>query len=307
MTSSHSITLAEKAVLQALAYFDVFDYPLTKEEVFHFCRHQQINLKETEAFLKSLVNQGLVCQYGQFFQTKKDENWQKERLLNNERAARFLPMARKMAAFIQAFPFVRAVFVSGSLSKQCMRTDSDIDFFIVTAPQRLWLARGLLILFKKIFLFNSHKYFCVNYFIDTEHLEIEEKNLFTATEIITLMPMCGKELYMQFQKANHWAWQIFPNAALRDTRQMPACRSGWTKRSLEYLLSGNLGAWLDRTFMRTMLAFWKRKFKHFDANTFDTALKSTPHVSKHHPLHFQEKVLKAYRSRIKALGIEDMD
>jgi len=31
----------------------------------------------------------------------------------------------------------------------------------------------------------------MNYFIDEEALEIEEKNIFTATELITLLPACG--------------------------------------------------------------------------------------------------------------------
>jgi hypothetical protein len=38
--------------------------------------------------------------------------------------------------------------------------------------------------------------------------------------------------------------------------------------------------------------FWRRKFKHFDAQTFDIALKSRRHVSKHHPFYFQKKVLR---------------
>jgi hypothetical protein len=38
--------------------------------------------------------------------------------------------------------------------------------------------------------------------------------------------------------------------------------------------------------------FWKRKFSHFDDQTFNVALKSRRYVSKHHPMYFQGKVLK---------------
>ena len=85
-----------------------------------------------------------------------------------------------------------------------MDEHSDLDFFIITKPNRLWIARMLLALYQKIVLLNSHKYFCVNYFVDEHHLAIEEKNLYTATELSTLIPLYGKEYYPQLMMANHW-------------------------------------------------------------------------------------------------------
>ena len=80
-----------------------------------------------------------------------------------------------MTKFISKFPYVRAILLSGSISKGYMDKDSDVDYFIITQPNRLWVTRLLLMLFKKIFLFNSRKVFCINYFVDSEKLEIEEK------------------------------------------------------------------------------------------------------------------------------------
>src|SRR5690606_3777846 len=101
----------------------------------------------------------------------------------NLMANKFSDIARKKAKLISQFPFVRGVMASGSLSKGYADEKSDIDFFIITIPNRLWIARTLLVLYKRIFLLNSHKFFCVNYFVDEKHLGIEEKNLFTATEL----------------------------------------------------------------------------------------------------------------------------
>ncbi len=47
--------------------------------------------------------------------------------------------AKKYARVIANFPFIQAVFISGSLSKHVMKPNSDIDFFIITKPDRLWL------------------------------------------------------------------------------------------------------------------------------------------------------------------------
>ncbi len=288
----------EQAIVQSLFYFEIFSYPLTAKEVFEFSNTPGVTQAEVLKSLQHLVEQGLVFQFGLFFQTKNDPSWVPHRLECNARADKMLPIAQRVARFIGAFPFVRGVFVSGSLSKHSMKHDSDIDFFIVTAPRRLWLSRSLLIFFKKVFLFNSHKYFCVNYFIDSEHLEIEEKNLFAATEIVTLLPMYGRETVEQFFQKNDWTRKFFPHFPLRPNEMMPAGQSGFLKNAVEWLLGGKVGEWLDVRAMQMTVKYWRRKFSHFDDDTFDVALKSRRYVSKHHPLYFQQSVLQAFTRRV---------
>jgi hypothetical protein len=298
-------SLTENAVLQTLAYFEVFSYPLTQEEVFDFCGEASATRTEVAETLQRLVAQGRIFQFDSFFQAKDEAFQAAQRHQCNRLADEFLPRARRMARFIGQFPFVRGVFVSGSLSKHCMRPESDVDFFIITEPGRLWLARTFLVVFKKVFLLNSHKYFCVNYFVDTAHLEIEEKNLFTATESVTLLPMWGGEFYEAFCQANVWAWRCYPHFAKRATSEVPPHSRSLFKKNLELMLRGSFGSWLDKKAMRFTVGFWKRKFRHLDSSSFDLALKSRRGVSKHHPLHFQEKVLARLEENLNALKNAD--
>jgi hypothetical protein len=284
--------------MRALVYFEIFSYPLTAEEIFQFSNYPDATLDEVSEKLQNLVKQSLVFRFDSFFQIKNDPSWVLRRLDCNRRADRLLPLARRIARFIGGFPYVRGVFVSGSLSKHSMSADSDIDFFIVTQPGRLWLARTLLVLFKKIFLFNSHKYFCVNYFLDTEHLEIEEKNLFTATEIATLLPMYGRDSCEAFRRSNGWVREFLPHFPPRPIGETPPCRCSFFKKTLEFLLASRLFGWLDAQAMRLTLSHWRRKFRHLDDGTFRGAFKSARHVSKHHPLYFQQRVLEQYGQRV---------
>ncbi|MEZ4967892.1 MAG: hypothetical protein R2791_21815 [Saprospiraceae bacterium] len=293
----------EQALIKALLYFEIFSYPLTAEEVFHFARYRETSVQEVSEKLQGMVEKGLVYRFGRFYQTRDEPQWEARRLDCNQRADHFLPIARRMARLIGAFPFIRAVFVSGSLSKHCMRPNSDIDFFLITEPGRLWLARTMLVLFKKIFLLNSHKYFCVNYFVDTEHLEIEDKNLFTATETVTLLPLYGRDWYEGFYKANSWAWELYPNVPQRPAPGIAPHKKGLLKNVLEKLLPGKFGNWLDQKAMQSTVAFWKKKFRHFDREKFDLALRSRRHISKHHPLHFQEKVLNTLARRLREFPV----
>ncbi len=300
MTENVSIAVGcptERAIIRALLYFEVFAYPLNAEEVFRYIDQANATQEEVQEKLDRLVLQEKVFFFEGFYQTQNSPEWISKRKARNLRADRMLPVAHRMARFIGAFPFVRAVFVSGSLSKHSMNEDSDIDFFLIMEPGRLWLARTLLVLFKKIFLFNSHKYFCVNYFIDTEHLEIEEKNLFTATEIVTLIPMYGSEWYQAFYQANKWAWAQYPNFEPRPVHAVAMHKRTGLKKILEWIQRGKTGDWLDRQSLRVTLAFWRKKFRYLPNDQFDLALKSRRYVSKHHPLHFQDKVLKAFDKR----------
>jgi hypothetical protein len=292
---------ADRAALRTLAYFAVFAYPMTEEELGWYGDKPALAPEREGGGGAEQREAAPVARFGPYLQLSDDPSWVPRRLEQNRRADHFLPIARRMARFIGGFPFIRGVFVSGSLSKHCMNADGDIDFFLVTAPGRLWLARTLLVFFKKIFLLNSHKYFCVNYFVDTEHLEIEERNRFTATETVTLLPMYGREEYAAFRKANDWAWAMFPHFPERLVEDVPPQRRGFFKKTAERLLGGRVGEWLDERAMRLTVRFWRRKFRHFDEAKFDTALRSRRHVSKHHPLHFQEKVLRAWGEQLRQL------
>ncbi len=206
----------------------------------------------------------------------------------------------KFSNRMSKFPFVRGISLSGSLSKNYMDSNSDIDYFIITAQGRMWLARTMLVLYKKIFLFNSRKNFCVNYFLSEENLEVPDKNIFTATEVSFLIPTYNYDLYMCFRNANAWTENFLPNFQHRDKRYLVGRKKYFLKSLLENILSGTIGTWLDNYFFKLTLKFWKKKFSHFDDSTFDFRLRSRKNVSKHHPMGYQEKILGRYAEQLSA-------
>lgn len=300
-TEQHLKSL-DMSILRALAYFDVFKYPLTQPEIGRFLPVVEKDPARLDAVLQQLVVSGKVHKIGAYYSLHGDPALVARREKGNAMAASVMPVALRRARLITAFPFVECVCLSGSLSKNYFDRDADVDFFIVTRPGRLWIARTLLIAFKKVFLLNSYKYFCLNYFIDTDHLRIEEQNHFTATELATLMPLSGAEVYRRLMDANPWMHAHLPNAlsAAEATLSDPA-RKGWWKRMGEYLLKGAFGDFLDHRFMRITMRVWEKKFSHFKTEDFQVAMKSRRYVSKHHPQHFQKRVLGRFMARVKKL------
>ena len=301
-TSSESRKIpVSHELLRTLLYFEIFHFPLTAKELKRFCG-TITTLDEVEYELRELIKAGYVKQKLGFYATAGQDidSIVERRQIGNEKAEKMLKSARRYSKLISYFPFVRGIYLSGSLSKGYADDKSDVDYFIITKPGRLWICRMLLVIFKRVFLFNSHKYFCVNYFIDEAGLEIHEKNIFTATELATLIPTCNTALYRKLMQANSWVKDFFPNTLLESVsgETIPANNS-WLKLIGEKLFIGKFGDMLDDYCYKITLAKWKKKFKSFTAEELELNLRSKKNVSKHHPQGFQLKVVKAFTEKVK--------
>ena len=289
-----------ESIVRALAYYDLFDHPLTSLEIYSNLPTNHITPLEIEKELRILENRALIFRLGDFYSLRNNPDMEIRRRAGNTLAKKYMPIAVAKANFIGQFPFVRSVMISGSLSKGYADDQSDIDFFIITKPGRLWIARTFLVMYKRLFLFNSHKYFCVNYFVDTEHLQIEEKNIFTATELATLIPLYGSGYHKKLLQQNEWLHQFFPNfrsCPAPDTT--PAVRG--LKKVAEWILDFCFPGLLDRFFMRLTLRRWKKMYGHtFPAADFGIAFKTDRHVSKNHPKNYQRQIVSRYEKRIQS-------
>ncbi len=278
-------------LLEKLAYFAVFKHPLRASELQNALRNYY-NYERIEQALIHLQSVKLCfCFDGHYSALGSVKADLTTRLSNEKNAALYFQKLPFYARLIGAFPFVRGVAVSGSLSKGVIHADGDIDYFIITAHNRLWLTRMLLILFKKIFLFNSRKYFCVNYFVSEKHLEIPDKNLFTATEIATLLPVYRPEKVKEFREANSWHHGFYGHFEHPISVNIHPAGKQWLKRFGEWIFNNMLGDVLDIFSMHITVWRWHIKFKTFSRSKFDLTLRSTRNVSKHHPRDFQSVVL----------------
>lgn len=290
----------ELSVLKTLAYFDLFNYPLLKEEV-HFFLDSAICADEVNAALGQLVAADCIYRHGDFFSLNHDRSLVARRIKGNHKAGSLLHTAYKVSALLYRFPFVRGIGISGSLSKNFADENADIDFFIITQKNRLWIARTLMHLFKKLtFLVGRQHWFCMNYYVDEEAMLIEEKNIFTAIELLTLMPVAGNGTLDHFFHVNDWAGNYFPNA----TRSIPRkrfTRFPWYKRAAEWMLNNRVGDRLDNYFMKLTSRRWKKKEAAHKLNMKGNpmGLRNGKHFSKPNPHHFQKKLLELYMQKIR--------
>jgi len=289
---------ASQSALKALLYYDIFHYPLTAKEVYHFMSTNHVTHEEVQETLNDLSAKGYIFKQDKFYSIQNNQELIHRRVKGNTEAQKWIHPAEKQARLIHSFPFVRAVMVSGSLSKNYMDEKSDLDFFIITAPQRLWIARTLLVIYKKIVLFNSHQHFCVNYFIDSNHLEIEEKNIFTATELATLIPLCGHFYYKELFEKNRWLNDFLPNHKPRAVAHHYDSQSR-IKKAMEKTINFLGGEKWDTFFMKLTGRRWRKMYSdNYSKEDFMIAFKTNKHASKNHPKYYQKKVVNQYSDKL---------
>lgn len=298
------ITLSKTqfAIYSCIAYFDVFNYPVKPSQVLDYLNikasQNQVNL-----ILNELIELKLISESNGFYCLKKGNfDFIAKRIDSEKRFNKKQRTIKRYATFISRFPFVESVCISGSCSKGLLEEEGDIDYFIITAPHKLWLCRSILIAFKKIFLFNSRKYFCINYLVDSNNLQIPDENIFVATEIKTLMPVSNKQQFETFLSVNSWTNDFLPNRSGYDCSFLS--RKPTRKyffRLLEFLLNGKLGDRLDKKCFELTLSSWQKKFPGFSKEEFDLNLRSRKNVSKHHPRGYQQKVLAELNKRLEKI------
>jgi hypothetical protein len=292
-------------LLKALSYFDVFEHPLNLKELQNLSSETKGNSTSVEASLEQLVQEQLCYRQGEYYSLREDISTLLEKRKQKEvQAASYFKKLPAYASIIRYFPFVRGIAISGSLSKGVMHQKGDIDYFIITHPGRLWICRSLLILFKKIFLLNSRKYFCVNYFVDEDNLKIIDKNIFTAVEVSFLAPVYNAPLFDRLKKENTWTQAYFPHFEHPIKLSLKG-GNPWLKSVLEKLFIGRAADRLDLFLMKLTYKRWRKKFGHFNEEKLELTMRSNRGVSKHHPKDFQNKVLEQYQQRLKRLELKE--
>lgn len=291
---SHISTDAEGAILNVLKYYSIFNYPIKAEEIQKYATII-ISIACITDVLDELVNDGRVYNYNNYYSLSVDiAALVANREKGNRLAAEKIFLAHKAGKLVYKFPFVRFVGISGSLSKGYAQADSDFDFFIITAGNRLWIARTILHLFKKMtFLAGRQHDFCMNYFVDDKSLVLDEKNRFTAIELITLIPVKGHDVYDKLMKSNEWAYALMPNVNIELSEDIYK-REPLIKRMAEWIMNKLGGDKLNESLMILTDRSWRKKWKNknYPMEDYDLAFKTNLHVSKNHPANHQKRVLK---------------
>jgi hypothetical protein len=300
-----SLTNLQQDIVRALAYFDVFLYPLTKEQVYAYLPRDSVTIQQLESDLKELVCAGLLKENaGYYFFADRSARIAATRREDERRAATMLKRAFWISLFLKQIPFVRAVFITGSLSKNVANRSSDVDFMIVTAPNRLWISKMILTGIRRMFFFNTIKYFCFNLFVTEKGFSFPEKNVFNAIEIATTQVVWNEAAHDKFCSANPWVQVFLPNWTKNQQGfRLLRSKSSPIQTISEFVLNALPLKSLDAFLLDTARAFWKKRHSHLDEEKFNALFQCKPDISSVWSHDHQTETMNEYRRRLAQFGI----
>lgn len=240
----------EQAVLSALAYSDIFEYPLTLEEI-HRYLPARASMDDVRRALSALPQ--VDSRQGYFF-LKGSSRLVNVRLARTRASRPVFRRALRFGRVLGSLPFVRMVGMTGSLAVLNLSKGADMDYFLVTQPARLWTARAFAVTFGRLMrLFGDR--LCVNILVSENALGWHIHDLYSARELCQMIPVTGWEVYRRLRAANPWADDILPNAQPDDRPSAQNLQKPlrWLQTVLEFPLRGRLGERLETWCMEFQL------------------------------------------------------
>jgi hypothetical protein len=285
-----------RAILRTLVYADLFDYPLTCEEIAHYLMDCAATPAATARVLCD--DPHLAAQIGSrdgFYFLRGREAVVAIRRERAAASARLWPRAARYTRLLRHFPFVRMVAVTGALAMDNVAGNPDIDLLVISAPGRVWICRRLLILaVRGIRLFGDE--ICPNFILAADSLALPQQDLFIAHELAQMRPVGGHAIYAEMLATNGWLGRYLPNA-----RPWPDV-DGAPERPhpLQHAAERVLGARLLERWERWELERLRRKLGADPTGQGEVAC--TPSQCKGHTGHYRRHVLRRYDERRAALG-----
>lgn len=201
----------ENAILKTLLYSNLFNAGIKRNEL----QKNLFDVKTTEGELNSalnylLIKNKLVFKNEFVFINGESNNFYKKN--KNKIPGTKLKIILKLLNHI---PFISMAAFSGGTANYGLQNHNDVDLFIIAKPNTIFIVYLLIHVFSLIFKIRNE--LCANYLIDEKSILIEEQDLYTAHQIISLKPFINSDYLDYFFTKNQWVKNYFPNFEFYNT------------------------------------------------------------------------------------------
>jgi len=202
----------KEAIIRVIVFFDLFDYPLTLNELWNYL-DKKYSLLE---IIAALETDSKVGQKNGFYFLMGRQEILMTRQSRHNYSIRKIKIADRFSRFFRLLPFVKLIAVANSIGQYNLRDGSDIDFFIITSPRRIWLTRFICAGMAKILNrrptdSNKKDKICLSFYITEENLNLDELQLSSGDPYFffwlrSLVLLYNRDnLYKKFLTANKLA------------------------------------------------------------------------------------------------------
>lgn len=280
-------------LIEPILYGDVFDCPVTLDEVHRFCRLPIARDELRRELAEDRLIVRVVAEVDGLYVLRGREPLVERRRRRKPEAARSVARARAVMGLVKYLPFVRGGLLTGSAAAGGGAVGDDLDYLVLVAPGRLWLVFGILGGLQRLGL---ARILCANYYLALDHLGLSKRTPFIARELIQARPLAGGAAIEQLWSQNAWVFDVFPNAKPPHEPNAPTPdeRTGVVGRCanrVEQLLDGAAGDGLDalcrRAFGHRLKAHYRKHRRDLPDGVRDRAWRGQElrfHANDHQPL-----------------------
>lgn len=292
----------EKAILKTLIYADIFNYPLKGHEIHKWLIGEEASLPQVEKALTRLLNKRKIETFRGYYFLPHKKNLILKRKTRGIQSIKYLKKAKLLSLSLKLIPSIKLVGISGGLAVNNASKTDDLDLFIITSKDRLWLCRMLAIVIldllgvrrkAKMKLPQTSGKLCLNILLEEDKSEQERKDIYVAHEVLQMKVLWEREgVYQKYLEGNSWAFRFLPNWTTSQRLMIIRPSFGGKdlrlkdKQSLKLLdIFEKFAKWLQLKIMRKPQGMERIE---------DGALYF-------HPQDYRGKVLQRYRLKIKKL------
>lgn len=213
------------SIYKTIIYFDLFNYPLTAYELWQYLPSKSDFITCKKA-LEELEKEKKIIRKTSFYYLKNRDKNLKHRNKRYHFSNRKIEIAQKMVRLFSFLPWVKFVALSNLIGRHNLRDGSDIDLFIITSKNRIWISRffcaGIMkLLNKRPNKKTKRDKICLSFYVDQENLNLEKlaleggKDFYFYYWLAGLYPLYDRGGYHYYLiKENQWIEKYLPNIEL---------------------------------------------------------------------------------------------
>ena len=264
----------QQALCATIAYFSLFQFPLKKQELSQWLL--RYSLKEDD-IVQLLERISSIEEKNGYVFFKEENKFISIREKNNRKIEKSCKKAYRFVPLLRLVPFVRGVSLCNNLPFWITQEQSDIDLFIVTSRDHLFLARFLVTMLFHILGVRRHgtkikNRFCLSFYategnLDFSTIALTPQDIYLAYWTLGLTPIFGEKIYDRIVKENKsWLSEYFHKENIENNwntkkRYIPYSSELWFQKFQEFLWKTSLGRWIETK----LTAFQKKKIqKHYE-------------------------------------------
>ena len=185
-------------------------------------------------------------------------------------------IAKRAIWILKFLPFIKMIAVCNNLAYQNAKAESDIDFFIITAKNRLYCTRFFITALLSLIGIRRHNQkitnrICLSFYtteanMDFSNLPIAAEDIYLTFWVSTLWPCYVREnFYQKLLDKNSWLKKYLPNFTPLKIgyryRVEDGAVNNFIYQAKEFILKGHLGNILEKIFKKVQLKKMSQKKK----------------------------------------------